>query len=337
MKPPQTLRSLVPLVIGLALGGVGAVSFMESLPGVEGSPEERANQLELELKRAQNRIAALEAADAQGGLSGDHAGKSDAAGNSKKQRSRRTFADGARSIGEDIRAGRPISPDDIFRTTKPILRDLAPLFDRIRVKQEQELIDGMTGELARKYHLTQENQAALKQWFEQKSAEEAKRWSELIGADSTRLEDVIRASRDVRPDAGLDAFMEGILPADQLPTFQAERLTERAERVQQEADGKVQRLDAIVGLDESQRDRIFGVMARGSRDYDPAMVLEGSHGEIGMTPGGDRHSAVLSVLRPDQRAAYEAERKRRYEEAAKDAASIGLTLPGDWELLDDTY
>ena len=56
-----------------------------------------------------------------------------------------------------------------------------------------------------------------------------------------------------------------------------------------------------------------------------------------MTPGGDRQSAMLSVLRPDQRAAYEAERKRRREEAAKELAAIGLTLPGDWEMLDDTY
>ena len=108
---------------------------MESLPGVEGSPEERAHQLELELKRAQNRIAALEAADTSRELRGGNAGKSDAAGDSEKQRSPRTFADGARSIGEDIRDGRPVSPDDIFRTSKPFLRDLAPLFDRMRVKQ----------------------------------------------------------------------------------------------------------------------------------------------------------------------------------------------------------
>src|SRR5690606_26213801 len=116
------------------------------------------------------------------------------------------------------------------------------------------------------------------------------------------------------------------------------RLTEKAQRVQQEADTKVHRLDSIVSLDEAQRVQIFGVMARGSRDYDASMVLEGAGGEIqAPEPVGDRHAAVLSLLRPEQRAAYEAERKRRYENAAKDAEAIGLTLPPEWELLDDNY
>ncbi len=60
MSLAQSIRPLIPLVIGLAVGGVGATLFLQSMPGAEGSPEERANKLEVELKRAQNRIAALE-------------------------------------------------------------------------------------------------------------------------------------------------------------------------------------------------------------------------------------------------------------------------------------
>jgi hypothetical protein len=107
--------------------------------------------------------------------------------------------------------------------------------------------------------------------------------------------------------------------------------------VEHEADTKVQRLNAIVKLDEAQKDQIFGIMARGSRDYDPSMVLDGVQGPIGATPGGNRREAMLSVLTPDQRAAYEAETLRRREEAAKDMAAIGLTLPPNWEFLDEDF
>ena len=76
-------------------------------------------------------------------------------------------------------------------------------------------------------------------------------------------------------------------------------------------------------------------MARGSKDYDPAMILDGANGEIGATPGGDKQAAMLAVLRPEQRVAYEAEQKRRRDEAAKDMSAVGLTMPPDWQMLDD--
>jgi hypothetical protein len=193
----------------------------------------------------------------------------------------------------------------------------------------------MTGELARKYSLSPENQEKLKKWFEWKMNEEAKRWTDLVSMDGVRVQDLMRASREARPDEGLELFMAGVLNPEQLSAFKTERLNERAQRVQQEADMKVQRLNSIVKLDDAQRDQVFGIMARGSKHYDPAMVLEGVTGEIGATPGGDRQAAMLAVLRPDQRAAYDAEQKRRRDAAAKDMEAIGLHLPADWQMLDD--
>ena len=152
----------------------------------------------------------------------------------------------------------------------------------------------------------------------------------------TRLSVPEFLSRRESPAMLTSGGMENILSGDKLAAFKSERLTERAERVQQEADGKVQRLDAIVGLDETQRDQIFGVIARSSRDYDPAMRLEGARGEIGATPVGNAQEAILAVLTPQQRTAYEAQRQRRREEAAKDFAAIGLALPADWEMLDES-
>ena len=145
----------------------------------------------------------------------------------------------------------------------------------------------------------------------------------------------MRASRDVRPDKGLDTFMEGVLSGDKLASFKTERMAERAQRVEAQADMKVQRLDSLVGLDEAQREQVFAIMARNSADYDPSMRLEGARGAIGVVANENAREAMLALLRPEQRAAYEAERLRRREEAVKDLEAIGLTLPPDWEMLDE--
>jgi hypothetical protein len=306
----------MPLAVGVAVGIVGATMFRESLSGEKGSPEERAARLEVDLKKANNRIAALEEGHRPNG---------------------RTMKDGLRDIADDLRAGRPVTPDDVAKLFKPLMRDLEPLMARMRVREEKRRIESMTGELARKYDLTGSQQDALKKWFEQKAEADAKAWSELMGSDSTTFEDMIRASHDVRPDDGLDAFMETQLRGEKLTRFKTERMAERAERVQQEADRRVQRLDSVVGLDDQQRDQVFGIMARNSRDYDPAMQLEGIGGEIGSTPSGGRQDAMLSVLRPEQRQAYEAEQQRRRAKAAADLNAIGLSLPPNWDLDDEDF
>jgi hypothetical protein len=317
MSFAQSVRPLVPLVIGLLIGGVGVTLFQQSMPGAEGSAEERANKLEVELKSARNRVATLEAADPHG-----------------RRRPGRTFADGARRLGETIREGKPVSPDDIFRATQPLMRDLSPLLDRMRIRQQKQIIDSKVGELARKYDLTPAQQASLKKWFEQKAEEESKRFNDLVQQDGTRLQDLMGASMDARPDDGLDGFMATTLSGEKLAAFQTERMTERTNRVQQEADRRVQRLDNIVTLDDAQRDQVFGIMARNSKDYDPAMGLEGVGGAIGETSGANSREAVLSVLRPEQQAAYEADRQNRLDNARKDMEAIGLTLPPDWEIPD---
>ena len=145
------------------------------------------------------------------------------------------------------------------------------------------------------------------------------------------MKDIMRAARDVRPDDGLDQFMERQLTGDKLAQFKTERMAEKAERVQQYADARTQRLDSIVKLDDAQRDQVFGIMARKSRDYDPALKLEGGAGEIGAAPSGNQQQAILSILRPDQRSTWQEEMNHRREQAQKDMEAIGLSLPDNWD------
>lgn len=312
----QSLRPMIPLVVGLALGGTGVTLFRDSMPAAAGSPEERAQKLELDLKRANLRIAALEESVPE-----------------SRRRPTQTVADRMRDLGQKIREGHA-TPDDILRTSQPLLRDLAPLFDRMRVREGQRTIDSRVGEMARKYNLNASQQESLKQWFRQKAEDDAKAWTALVTQDGTRIEDLMRASRDARPDEGLDRFMEKMLSGQDLAKFKTERINEKAQRVQQFADMKVERLNNIVSLDAEQTDKVFGIMARSSKDYDPALRIEGADG-LALSSAGDSREAMLSVLRPDQRAAYDAEQKRRRDEAAKDLEAIGLKLPAEWDPLDD--
>lgn len=316
MSFAQSLRTAVPLVIGLAIGGIGASLFLKSLPGPQGSPEKRAAELEVELKKANNRIAALED------------------DNPRRRRDTQVFGNSARKIAEDMRAGKNVSPDDILAAFQPFMRELAPLLDNIRVRQEKARIEAKSGELARKYDLTPQQQERLEVWFKQKARDDAQRWSDLVGTPGTTLEDLARESATHRPDEGVDRVMESMLKGDKLTDYNTTRMAEKATLVEQHADTRVQRLNGIVELDDSQRDQVFGIFARNSPDYDPAMKLEGIGGDIGGTPGGASRDAMLSVLRPEQLEKYNAERERRRTEAAEEMNEIGLELPSNWDLLD---
>jgi hypothetical protein len=93
---------------------------------------------------------------------------------------------------------------------------------------------------------------------------------------------------------------------------------------------QVQRINSIVRLDPAQTDRLFGIMAQSSPDYDSSIRLEGVAGEIAPANLHPR-DALKSVLRPDQLAEYEADRERRFQEASKEMNKLGVQLPSDWD------
>jgi len=127
--------------------------------------------------------------------------------------------------------------------------------------------------------------------------------------------------------------MRSNLSGEKFAAFQADQMTQKVESVQKEADMKVERLDNIVKLDDAQRGQVFGMLARGARDYDPAMQFEGM-GTNTTLSGKSKQDAILSVLRPEQRESYEAARQKQRVETEKELGSMGLSLPKDFDSRD---
>lgn len=315
----KTLRTVIPLVVGLLIGVVGAVLFVQSMPPPEGSAEEKVVELEAELKRVENRLVAFEAKDPHG-----------------RRKPGRTLKDGARGIAENFRDGKPVTPDDVFRAAQPFIRDFAPIFERMRTKELQRQSDTMAGQMARKYSLNASQQEALKKWLDQKAEDESKRYFNMVSQEGISQKDLAAAANDIRLDDGLEQFMANTLSAEKMAAFKNDRMAEKVERVQQEADMKVERLNAIVGLNETQRGQIFGVMARGAKDFDPGMSFEGLGTDTApLARGGSRQDAIIGLLTPEQRAAFTEDQQRRRDSAAKELGELGLSLPENWDPLEE--
>jgi hypothetical protein len=184
------MRQYLGLAIGLIVGGIGAFMFSQSLPPEEGSTEERLEKTAHELDKAQLEIAALRA-------------------EGKTGRPGRTTADGMRSIAEDIKAGRLVDVDDVFKTAKPWMRNLAPVFDRMRVRDQKKYFDTIAGEWAREYGLNRSEQNALEDWLGARAEENSAAFSAVIDDDSSGLEDMIRATRDFENGSTVSTNLSG--------------------------------------------------------------------------------------------------------------------------------
>jgi hypothetical protein len=315
MTIPSSIRDALKIGGGILLGSFGAALFTRSLPPAEGSPEAKVFAMEHELKSAQQRIRTLEDLNPNG-----------------TRKSQGGFLDNTRSIVQDLRDGKKVSPDDLWRSVGPIL---APFIGMSRKKDEARRIDSRVGEFSRKYELSPEQQQGLRNFFTAKSEENQLAWKNMLNDPNAKLLDMQRASKKLRHDAGLDAFMETTLQGEKLAEYKSSRLAEKLENVQRSADRRMERLNSMVPLDEGQKDKVFAIMARGSDDYDPSMQLEGLGSDVGqLKPGASTFEAVQGVLRPEQLVELEQQKIARRQKAEEEAAEFQMTLPEDWDAID---
>ena len=310
------LKQVVGLVLGLFVGAFGGFLFSNSLPPEVGSVEE-----ELEILRNSN------------------------AQNERRLRSyqrnarRDTTPDELRRLARDVRDGKDISPDDLFATMKPWMREMSPIFERMREVNEEDWADVRTSEWARQYDLNASQRAQLKEWFRAQGAEQAKALVDVIENKNSGFVDLIRATEyDWKDARGSDKLMEGFLKGDQLEEFKSGRLAERAESVQHEADRNLSRLDGIVALDAKQHEQLFGVLSRAAEDYQPGLNVDGLAGEDSALDRRQRDTEIRAALRRDQIEKLGEYQRNRRVEAEKEMRRMMMTLPKDWDLLDrDTF
>lgn len=289
--------------------------FSKSLAPEEGSVEERLELKERELNRAEGKIRAL--------LADGH------------RDNKRGVKDGMRDIMYRIRSGQEVSLDDVFLTMKPWMRDMAPLFERMRQVNEEEFADGMAGEWAADYNLDEAEKDRLREWFQEQSKKRANAFVDVVESDESGFVDFIRATEyDWRDAEGSEELMEEMLDGDELEKFQEERLSERYESVQDESYRNLNRLDEIVELDSEQHAKAFGLMMRGSEDYRSGMEFEGMDAGTGKLDRDSRNAAIESILRQEQREQLDAYRGEQKAKAEREMGKMGLSLPKDWEVLE---
>ena len=309
------MKKVLGLIVGIVIGIVGGVMFSKSIAPEEGSPEERLETTEKDLRKAQGEIRALVA--------------------SGHRNEKRKVGDGVRNMMWRIRNGEDVSFDDVFVTMKPWMREMTPLFKRIRRVNEDEWADTMSGRWSSNYGLDDGEKERLSEWFKQRSKERAMKFAEVVGSDESGFVDFVQSTEyDWRDAEGAEVLMEGMLEGEELEKFKFERLNERHKSVQDEAHGNLTRLDQIVELDEEQHFELFGVLARGSDDYRDGMEFDGMESGTSQLDQSGRNRAIEDVLRPEQRDLLEAHREERLKKAESDMAKMGLTLPKNWDALE---
>jgi hypothetical protein len=312
------MRAPLFLLLGLLIGGVGATLFLRSQPPPAGTEAEKIAELERTVARDRLRLAALEATEANAAA-----------------RLEKLAASGRRSIFQDLKDGRPVDMNDLFTAAKPFLHEISPLTERLRQRDQKRRNENTVADLTKRYGLNDGQQAALKKWLDDEAAAQLGQVREVTGRADSTLEDYVKATRDLQPLEGVDGFMEQTLQGDALSQYKTERLAERVNRVQYEAEQRVEQLNGIVALDEGQQDQVFSLMARGSRDFDPSMQFEGlGDDRAALAPGQSRDDAILAVVRPDPRERYEAHRAERRRVAEEEMTEVGLKLPADWDIFE---
>jgi Spy/CpxP family protein refolding chaperone len=310
------MKQALGTIIGVVVGALGAIMFSGSLAPEEGSVEEQLEVTREKLRKTERVVRQYE----------EKFGS---------PRNRRTVKQGVQDIARALKEGREVSMDEVFRVFQGPLQDVSPILDRLRQVEEEDWADQRAGAWGRKYNLTQGEREQLKDWFMDQSRERAEEWTRVVHDETSGFVDFVKASDDDwRHADGVDQVMERMLEGEELEQFRAERLQERVDSVQGAANRQLNRLNDIVELDDSQQDDVFGILARGSEDYQVGMDFDGMGGDTSVLDVRQRDEAIRSVLRPDQRERFDQLQAERREEAERELKRVGLTLPKDWDLLE---
>ena len=312
------MNQTIVLIAGITIGLAGGYLFSKSQAPPEGSLKERLELAEREADRYRSYHEAVEA---------------------DLGRRKDSGADRLRDIIDKAKQGEDISADDFLATMKPWMRDMEPIFQRIQQFNAEDWTDSRVGQWTREYNLNESEQNRLRQFFLALQKERSEEFSRVVNSEQTGFVDFVKATEySWRNEDGIEPLMEDMLDGEELLKFQNERLEQRVSSVQQEADRNLTRLDHIVSLSSEQHEQLFGVMARGAKDYRDDIDFDQVGDQQGQLTRRERDQEIRRILDADQRAQFDTHLQERRNEAESDMRRMGMTLPRDWDLLEgDTF
>ena len=213
----------------------------------------------------------------------------------------------------------------LLKDAQPLLKSLTAAFEPRRKEMAERMIDAQVKRLTALANLTPDQAAALKAHLEQLDKENQDKWKGTIEGDM-KMEDLANLRRGGFGDAdkALDEWAAANLPPDQAETYKTGRLREKTERITRSANAQVESLGRRLGLDETQKDKLFNVIVRTDSSYDPSMKLEGVGDAAAVAEGQSREEAIAAILTPEQAEKYNASQDDRRSRRERFMESLGI-------------
>lgn len=195
----------------------------------------------------------------------------------------------------------------IIKDAAPLIQSLSSAFEPQRKEMVARFIDDQVKKVTELAGLSPDQAAALKAHLESLDKENQEKMKGIMNKDMN-MEDLMAMGRNGggNPQKAIDDWAAASLTGEQAQTYKTKRLTEKTEQITKSANSKVESLGKDLGLDETQKDKVFNILVQTDRNYDPSMALEGVNATAGVSEGQSRDEAIASVLTPEQKAKYDA-------------------------------
>jgi hypothetical protein len=204
--------------------------------------------------------------------------------------------------------GQPADLKKILKDATPLIQSLSSAFEPQRKEMVARFIDDQVKRATELAGLSPDQAAALKAHLETLDKENQDKMKGMMSKEMN-MEELMAMGRNGganNPQKAIDDWAAASLTGEQAQTYKTKRLTEKTEQITKSANSKVESLGKDLGLDETQKDKVFNILVQTDRNYDPSMALEGVNATAGVSEGQSRDEAIASVLTPEQKSKYDA-------------------------------
>lgn len=288
-------RFLYALLAGSVLGGTGVyLKLTNGTSEVANPTNEVATGSESKLKAAQARIASLE--------------KELTALNSAKAAAEAKPIENsaAASTGDE-----QVDVNKLLKDAKPLLKSLTSAFEPQRKAMVEGMIKDKVKRMTELAGLDPQQAAALQAHLESLDKANQAKWKGMMEKD-INLAELRNMGRDGNnTQKAMDEWAAANLTGEQAKDYDKKRLTEKSEQITKSANSQVERMDRELDLDETQKDKVFNILVKTDKNFDPTMQLQGVDATTSIGEGQSKDDAIAAVLSPEQKDKYTSQQQQR--------------------------